>query len=77
MQFPRLEQLDIMTTEENGMTVVPWSELKEALEMTGMQDRFDELFGVRMSGTMGPFAHDVDAVLDECFIEAALELTGE
>ncbi len=72
--FPRLKELDVPVLYCGGYPYVEWATLDAALDSRpGYHKRFSAAFGCQTCMQAGPFAYDVEAVLERL---ASGRLTG-
>lgn len=71
--YPRLEEIGVKIHEDKSLDYVCWTDLKKALKGKGWAKQFGEYFGSQTCYVDGPYAHDVEAVLER--IESG-RLTG-
>lgn len=64
MQYPFLEKYNLPVERREGMAYVPSKELDDVLVARGIKEQFIKLFGVQTQMMGGPFAWDVECVLE-------------
>jgi len=66
-EFPRLKQIGC-EVRKNPIAHVTWTELDEKLADANIdRKRFGEMFGIQTMFAGGPYAWDVEAVLERMF----------
>lgn len=64
MQYPFLEKYNLPVERREGMAYVPFQDLDDVLESRGIKEQFIKLFGQQTQMLGGPFAWDVECVLE-------------
>lgn len=66
MRYANLERLGVAIHERDGIRYIHWDDLKKVLTEKQLE-RFNKLFGIQTCFVDGPYAHDVEAVLERMF----------
>jgi hypothetical protein len=63
-QYPRTQELGVEVYFDQDLAYVKWKELRRVLRKKGIARKFNKYFGIQTCYADGPYAHDVEAVLE-------------
>jgi len=67
IRYPRILELGLEVKTDHALDYVKWYDLKKALRKHKITKKFGEYFGIQTCFEHGPYAHDVEAVLERIF----------
>jgi len=66
-RYPRIFALGLEVKTDQALDYVKWDDLKKALRKHKITKKYGEYYGCQTAFEYGPFAHDVEAVLERIF----------